>query len=227
MSSNKINIAIDGPAGSGKSTTAKRIASLLGYVHLDTGAMYRAVALAWLQKGYTETEEDLKRLMSEISIELRLTDDGQRTYLDGRDVSDEIRTPEVSKWASPLSAWQVVRTKLVKMQQYFGKDGGIVADGRDIATVVYPDAKVKVFLTASLQARAERRALELKNNGFEVNIEEIKAQIAERDKNDSTRANSPLTKTEESIEIDSSNLSIDEQVQIIYKIAESKLNSLN
>lgn len=223
----KIIIAIDGPAGSGKSTTAKIVAQKLGYIYIDTGAMYRAVAYQWLQSNTEYAPENLKKATDESNIELVQSDAGQRTFLNGKDVSNEIRLPEVTKYSSPISADGYVRERLVEQQRKLGKSGGVAMDGRDIGTVVFPEAQLKIYLVASIEARVERRLKEMKDKGIEVSIEEVSNLITERDKNDSTRAISPLRKAKDAIEIDTTNLSIEQQSQIILDLAYKIINETN
>lgn len=238
----KIIIAIDGPAGSGKSTTAKFVAQRLGYIYIDTGAMYRTVTLAWMRKfPLVDKEKELNRIISsyqqnpnnaeqtannpffqlteEINIELINTSNGQKTLLDGEDVSEEIRTPDVTKYVSPVSAIAVVRERMTNIQRKIGENGGVVMDGRDIGTVVFPNAQLKIYLIASIEARALRRSLELKEKGIMVNVDELKQQIIERDKYDSSRNISPLRKAEDAIEIDTSYITIEEQTEKVIKLA--------
>ena len=217
---NKIKIAIDGPAGSGKTTTAKIVAEKLGYIYIDTGAMYRAVTLAWLRSGKELNEDNLCKLINEITVDIKNSANGQRTFLNSLDVSEDIRLPEVTKNVSPVSAVACVREKLVAMQRALGKDGAVVLDGRDIGTVVFPDAELKIFLIADENARAERRTKELKEKGIELSVDEIKKQIIERDNYDSSRANSPLKKADDAIEIDTSNLTIQQQCDLIIDFAQ-------
>ncbi len=221
----KIIIAIDGPAGSGKSTTARHVAQSLGYVYIDTGAMYRAVTLGWLRSGLELSDENVADVLNKLKIELKQSDDGQKTFLNGEDVSDAIRLPEVSRYVSPVSAMSYVRSKLVDEQRRMGMEGGIVMDGRDIGTVVFPYADLKIYLVASISARAERRALELKNKGIEFDVEEIKNLIRDRDTFDSSRPISPLTKAPEAVEVDTSNLTIEEQVDLILGLAQQIINN--
>ncbi len=216
----KIKIAIDGPAGSGKTTTAKIVAEKLGYIYIDTGAMYRAVTLAWIRSGAELSDENLCKLINEISIDIKNTTSGQRTFLNGEDVSDDIRLPEVTKNVSPVSAVGCVREKLVAMQREFGKHGAVVLDGRDIGTVVFKDAELKIFLIADENARALRRTKELKEKGIELTVEEIKKQIIDRDNYDSSRANSPLRRADDAIEIDTSNITIKQQCDLIIDFAQ-------
>ncbi len=215
----KIIIAIDGPAGSGKSTTARLAAERLGYIYIDTGAMYRAVTLAWLRSKLEMSEDILCKLLLNLHIELKPSEQGQRTYLNGEDVSDEIHSIEVTKNVSPVSAVGCVREKLVDMQRELGKNGGVVMDGRDIGTVVLPNADLKIFLIASVDARAMRRTLELKDKGIIESVKEIKEQIITRDLFDSSRDISPLKKAGDAIEIDTSNLTIEEQTEKVVVLA--------
>ena len=215
----KIKIAIDGPAGSGKTTTAKIVAEKLGYIYIDTGAMYRAVTLAWLRSGRELNEEVICELMNNIEITLKNTSSGQRTYLNQEDVSDDIRLPDVTKHVSPVSAIGCVREKLVAMQRELAKEGAAVLDGRDIGTVVFPDAELKIYLIATVESRAERRTKELREKNIEFSVEEIKQQISDRDNYDSSRANSPLRKADDAVEIDTSNLTIKQQCDLIIDFA--------
>jgi len=210
-----IIIAIDGPAGSGKSTTAKIVAEKLGYIYIDTGAMYRAVTLACIERNTEITDIEVNKIVDDIKIELKQSALGQRTYLDGKDVSDEIRRPDVTKLVSPVSAMAYVREKMVQQQREMGHKGGVVMDGRDIGTVVFPQAELKIFLIASISARANRRLKELQQKGFDNSVEEIMAQIDARDNYDSSREISPLRKADDAIEIDTSDITINEQTSKI------------
>lgn len=216
-----INIAIDGPSASGKSTIAKELCKELNYKHLDTGAMYRCVALK-VKRTDTDydNEEELKNLLE--SIDIDFTPEGG-VLLDGEDVSGEIRTDEISMLASTVSTKQIVRKHLVKIQQQIAKDKGYVMDGRDIGTVVLPDAEVKIFLVASVETRAHRRFLENRQRGIECNLRELKQEIVERDYQDTHRKHSPLRKAEDAIEIDTSNMNIDEVLDAVLNIVRPKL----
>lgn len=218
--SEKLIIAIDGPAGSGKSTTAKLLAKKLGYLYIDTGAMYRAVTLFAIKNNILNDENKIIELASELDIELKLEDGITKVFVNGKDVSDEIRSLEVNQNVSPVSKIEGVRKILVEKQKQIGKNGGVVMEGRDITTVVFPNADVKVFLTASIDERARRRALEFAQKGQDVDIEKVKQNILERDRIDSSRSVSPLTKSPDAIEVDTSNLTIEEQVDLI--LTESK-----
>ncbi len=221
MNMKNIIIAIDGPAGSGKTTTAKIVAEKLGYIYIDTGAMYRAVSLAWIHQNLEYDEKAVCELCDRIKIELKTGTQGQRTLIDGVDYSDDIRLPEVTKMVSPVSAIGYVRDAMVAQQRELGKSGGVVMDGRDIGTVVFPNAELKIFLVASIEARAKRRTMELKQKGIEADEKEIREQIIYRDNYDSTRAHSPLYKALDAIEIDTSELSILEQAELILNYAKN------
>ena len=216
-----INIAIDGPSASGKSTIAKELCKELNYKHLDTGAMYRCVALK-VKRTDTDydNEEELQNLLESINIDF--TPDGA-VLLDGEDVSGEIRTDEISMLASTVSTKKTVRMHLVKIQQQIAKDKGYVMDGRDIGTVVLPDAEVKIFLVASVETRAQRRFLENKQRGIECNLRELKQEIVERDYQDTHRKHSPLRKAKDAIEIDTSNMNVDEVLDAVLNIVRPKL----
>ncbi len=218
---NSLIIAIDGPAASGKSTTAKLLAKLFDYTYIDTGAMYRAVALAALEKEVDyQSEQEIADLLESLEIEFRKIGENQHIFLNGVDVSARIREAEITKLSSDISQNKLVREKLVSMQQKMGESGGIIMDGRDIGTVVFPDADVKIFLTASVRTRAERRWKELKHKG--VSLEAIEKELIWRDNNDSTRQLAPLKKAEDAIEVDTSEMSIEQQVNHIYQLISDK-----
>ena len=215
----KITIAIDGYSSCGKSTMAKDLAREVGYIYIDSGAMYRAVTLYCLQNGlFTETGIDaasLEAAMPQIRISFQLNPETQRpmTFLNGENVEDLIRTMEVSNRVSPVAALPFVREAMVKLQQDMGKEKGIVMDGRDIGTAVFPDAELKIFVTASAEIRAQRRYDELKAKGQEASFEEILTNVKERDYIDQNRAVSPLRQAEDALLLDNSNLTIEEQKQ--------------
>jgi len=206
-------IAIDGPSGAGKSTITKLLADRLGYVHIDTGAMFRAVALAVKRAGLDGTDDDsLERLCREIEIHF-LRDNGCcRVLTNGEDVTEAIRTPEISTLTSAISARKVVRDFLLTLQRSMGNEGGVILEGRDIGTVVFPDADVKFFLSASVEERGRRRWIELKAKGADVSLEETIEAVALRDKQDSGREHAPLRRADDAIDIDSTGLSIDEVI---------------
>ncbi len=218
MNSKKINIAVDGFSSCGKSTIAKGLARIIDYIYIDSGAMYRAVALFCIRNGWLDVdiidEVSLLNHISDIRIDFKTNSLGvQDTYLNGENVESEIRTLEVANAASKISALGFVRRELVRQQQLIGEKKGVVMDGRDIGTVVFPDAELKIFLTASPEVRAQRRFLELQSKGINSTYEEILANVNERDERDTTRDESPLRKANDAIELDNSYISIDEQLQ--------------
>jgi cytidylate kinase len=218
----KIVIAIDGYSGCGKSSTAKAVAKDLGFTYIDSGAMYRAATLHFLNQFLSpsnphDVEKGLKTL--EIAFQLNPDTQKQETYLNGLNVEDEIRTMRVSERVSEVATIKEIRTELVAQQQRLGKKKGVVMDGRDIGSVVFPDAELKIFMTADLETRAARRQQELLQKGDLIDLEDIKTNLAERDRVDSSRAESPLTKMPDAVEIDTSNLTFSEQVYQIIALA--------
>lgn len=220
---NKINIAIDGPAGAGKSTVARKVAGSLGYVYVDTGAMYRAVTRTALARGVdVHNEADVVRMAVGLDIVLLPGERQQQVLVNGEDVTEGIRTNEVSTKVSYVAQIAEVRRLLVRIQQRMAAGKGVVMDGRDIGTHVLPDAEVKVFLTASVRKRAERRHLELSMRGEQVPIERLEREIAERDKLDSERESSPLIRASDAVLLDSTELGIDEVVERILDLCKVK-----
>ncbi len=213
-------IAIDGPAGSGKSTTARLVADKLGLFYLDTGAMYRAIALKVVRLGMDpNSEQRITDLAVRTGLEFKIIDGKQHVIMDGRDVSSEIRTPDVTAAASAISVFPEVRKVLVALQREVGRDGGVVAEGRDTASVVFPNADLKIYLVASPEVRAERRFKDMQELGIDTTMEEQIERLKERDEADSTRDFSPLTKVDDAIELDTSSCTIDEQVQKVIDLA--------
>lgn len=216
----KIVIAIDGPAASGKSTTARLVAQQLDYLHIDTGAMYRAITLRVLQERIPLGDiERIKALAEATTIRLERTVQGNKVFVDGRDVTKEIRSAKVTANVSMVSSYQSVRSVLVREQRRIAAQGGVVLEGRDIGTVVLPNADLKIYMVADVTKRAERRKKELSLMGTEVDHQKLEEEILERDRQDSTRESSPLRKAEDAIELDTSSLTIDKQVEFVVQQA--------
>lgn len=211
-----INIAIDGPAGAGKSTVAKAVAKKFGYIYVDTGALYRSIGVNALKHGVETTDkEKVVALLPQTNVELKYIDGAQRVFLNGEDVSEEIRFPEASMAASNVSAIPEVREFLLELQQEMAKQYNVVMDGRDIGTVILPNAQFKFFLTASAEVRADRRYKELKEKGIDVDYNALLEEIKQRDYNDSHRETAPLKQADDAILIDSSNLTLEESIEAI------------
>lgn len=211
-------IAVDGPAGAGKSTVSKIVAAKLGYTYIDTGAMYRAVGLKFLESGRPFSEDFLAKITHDIDIAL---DESARVFVNGIEVTKKIRTPEVSKLASDVSKYGFVRKKLTELQRKMAERGSVIMDGRDIGTQVLPNADLKIFLTASLEERSRRRFEELKSKGQSVTFDEVKADIALRDKQDTEREIAPLAQADDAIFIDSTKMSIEEVAAQILNLAKA------
>lgn len=214
-----INVAIDGPAGAGKSTIARRAAERLGYIYVDTGALYRAVGLKFTKTGADiSSDKDIEKVLSGTAVDIRFSGGEQHVFLDGEDVSGLIRTPEASMMASAVSAKPAVRAFLLEMQRQLARENNVIMDGRDIGTVVLPNADVKIFLTASVKVRAERRFRELIEKGENVSFEEVYADIEKRDYNDTHRVAAPLKQAEGAYLADTSDLTWDDSVALVVKI---------
>lgn len=220
-----INIAIDGPSGAGKSTMAKRLAQELGFLYVDTGALYRAIALFCARRGLDGADAAaVAACLPEIRLDLAYAEDGtQRVLLNGEDVSGKIRTPEISMLASAVSAVPEVRAFLLETQRALGRSRSILMDGRDIGTVVLPDAQIKLFLTAAPEARAHRRYLELREKGEDVTPEGVLADVLQRDRNDMTRAVAPLRQAEDAVVVDTTQCDLEESYQLLLRTIQERM----
>lgn len=219
--SKNIIIAIDGPAGSGKSTAAKNLAQKLGFTYLDTGAMYRTITYLSLRAGVVDNREEVIKIAQDVKLRLQ-TDNGlTRVFANDEELTEQIRTPEVNSKVSEVSVIPEVRVEMVKIQQELGKSCNIVAEGRDVTTVVYPNADIKIFLTASIEERANRRFKEYQAKNADITIEEVQANLEKRDKIDSGREVSPLRKAEDAIEFDNTGLTPEQDLNyLIEKVKE-------
>lgn len=219
-----ISVAIDGPAGAGKSSLSRLAAKSLGFIYVDTGALYRAVGLKFSLSGADTTLNcDIDKILAETSVDIRFVDGEQRVFLDGEDVSDKIRTPEASMMASAVSAKPEVRAFLLEMQRKLARENNVLMDGRDIGTVVLPDATVKIYLTASAKARAERRYKELIEKGQEVTFQEVYDDMVQRDFNDMNRATAPLKQAEDAVLADTTECNFEGSLELILKIVKEGL----
>ncbi len=220
-----ISVAIDGPAGAGKSTLSRKTAENLGFIYVDTGALYRAVGLKFSKAGAdTSLNCDIEGILSQTCIDIRFINGEQRVFLDGKDVSDEIRTPEASMMASAVSAKPPVRAFLLEMQRKLARENNVVMDGRDIGTVVLPNATVKIYLTASAQARAERRYKELLEKGSSVTFQEVYDDMVQRDYNDMNREIAPLKQADDAIVADTTECDLEESLALLLKIVKENVS---
>lgn len=218
------NIAIDGPAGAGKSTLSRMLADKLGFVYADTGALYRAVGLFAIRNGVSpQDEESVRGLLPSIQLELALSPEGQHVLLCGEDVSTAIRAPEISKAASQVSAIPAVRTFLLSLQKEMATERDIVMDGRDIGTVVLPDAQLKIFLTATPEDRARRRHAELLEKGIEIPFDQVLSEVKERDAQDTGRAIAPLRAADDALIVDTTGYELEDSLKRLYQIAKERL----
>ncbi len=220
-----VSVAIDGPAGAGKSTISKAVAKELGFVYVDTGAMYRAVALYAIQRGVDTKNSDgrLVELLDDIEIDIAFRDGTQHIFLNGRDVSEEIRKPDVSIGSSNVAVVPEVRIKLVELQRKLASKASVIMDGRDIGTYVLPGADVKIFLTAAVEDRAKRRYDEMVQKGMPCDFEVVKEDICYRDKNDSSREFAPLRQAEDAMLIDTSGNTLDQSIEMILNFIKERL----
>ena len=220
MNNNPISIAIDGPSGAGKSTLARRCAEAFGFLYVDTGAIYRTVGLAALRRGIDRKDmEAVSRMLPDIQIEMKYNEAGeQRMFLDSEDVSEAIRLPEISICASDVSSLALVRRYLMDMQRSLARETNVIMDGRDIGTVVLPNADLKIFLTASAEARAERRLKELLEKGVDTDYNAVLTDIRYRDEQDSTRAAAPLRRADDAVLVDTSDLNLEESFALLSQL---------
>lgn len=225
MTKESFQIAIDGPAGAGKSTIAKIAAKKLGFVYIDTGAMYRAMGLFFDRNGeWPDKPEDIKALAEKADITLKYADGEQRIFLNGEDVSEEIRTEKAGLSASSVSRFPEVREIMVSLQQKLAGSMNVIMDGRDIGTVVLPDADLKIFLTADVSERARRRMLQLEEKGIKESLDKIEEDIRKRDIQDTTRKASPLKQADDAVLVDTSDISIEETVDSIISMAKERMS---
>ncbi|MBR0392738.1 MAG: (d)CMP kinase [Oscillospiraceae bacterium] len=222
------SIAVDGPAGAGKSSLSKKLAEVYGLVYLDTGAIYRTVGLACYRRGVDRKNETaVSAVLPELDIRIRYNEEGQqRMILNGEDVSEAIRMPEISLCASEVSALPSCRAYLLDMQRRFAREYNVILDGRDIGTVVLPNADLKIYLTASSEARAQRRFLELQQKGVEANFEEVLRDIILRDEQDMNRAIAPLRQAEDAVLVDTSELNLQESLEALCALVDERLPAL-
>ena len=219
-----ISVAIDGPAGAGKSTISRQLSKKLEFIYVDTGALYRATGLKFIRQGIdTKLECDIPEILKTTKVDIKFVDGEQRVFLDGEDVSAYIRTPEASMMASAVSAKPPVRAFLLEMQRKLARENNVIMDGRDIGTVVLPNAEVKIFLTASVETRAKRRFLELQEKGSTATFEEVLDDMKVRDYNDSHREIAPLKPADDSIIVDTSELNFEQSVDALYNIIKEKM----
>ena len=220
-----MNVAIDGPAGAGKSTIAKKVAAKMNYIYVDTGAMYRSLALYFIRQGIDRDDEaKISEAVKACDVTIGYEDGKQQVILNGENVTGLIRTEEVGNMASASSTYKAVRAKLLDLQRKLATENDVIMDGRDIGTVILPNAQAKIFLTASVDTRANRRCKELVDKGENPDLEQIKKDIEERDYRDSHRAEAPLKQADDAVLVDSSDMSIDEVTQSIIDIINSKVN---
>lgn len=228
MTDKPFSVALDGPAGAGKSTLAMAAAERFGFIYVDTGAIYRTVGLAARDAGLDSADRAVIAMLPGLDIRLAHDDGGvQRMYLGGRDVSELIRTPEISRYASDVSAMPEVRAFLMDMQRSMAKSASVIMDGRDIGTVVLPRADLKVFLTADSEARARRRYKELLSRGVETSLEAVLSDMTERDRNDSTRAAAPLRPAEDAVLLDTGGLTLQESIDALCALIKERMEAVN
>ena len=224
MNTHKIAVAVDGPAGAGKSSISKIVAKKLGYLYIDTGAMYRSVTWAVLHNHIdVNNQKAVEALLPELDLTMEASDDSCKVFIAGQDVTDCIRTPQVNNAVSIVASYKGVRQYLVERQRLMAEAGGVILDGRDIGSVVLPDAELKIYLTASVEARAMRRYLEVKGTSNEQTLEDIKDSVMQRDDMDKNRKESPLIQVEDAVLVDSSDMTFDETVEHILHLVQERI----